>query len=464
MMEVLAVDASDVGNRSYLVTDGHKAMAIDPPRPVDKIVEDLKRRGLELTLVVDTHLHNDHVSGGYELAQATGAEYAVGAAEGLPFARGLSDGEVVSVGELSVEVMATPGHTRNHVSYVVREGESSAVFSGGSLLVGTAGRTDLLGAEFAAELAVEQWSSLRKLMAALPEDAVVHPTHGFGSFCAASPAGSATETTIAIERQVNPAALLERDDFVRTMLEGLGEYPTYYAYMADINRAGPTTPYLGHLPPAQRSQDLWIIDVRPRTEFGPCHVPGTINMGIDGQLATYLGWTMPWGTRFGLVGADEEQLDRARRTLAQIGLEPEGVEVFSVPSRPGWMTLATFVDLAGAWSEDIAVVDVRRRDEWDAGHLDGAIHVALHDLPGAIDDLPGDRELWVHCAAGYRAVAAASFLRRAGFEAVAIDDKWQKAGQAGLPVRPTRAARHRPARSQKPAHTRAGAAPLAPLT
>jgi hydroxyacylglutathione hydrolase len=437
-MEVLVIDASDLGNRSYVVTDGARAMAIDPPRPPSDVIDTLEARGLVLEVVVETHLHNDHVSGGPELAEATGAVYAVCLDEHVEGAQGIVDGECFSVGGMRVEVMATPGHTPHHQSFVVTEGDDCVVFTGGSLLIGTVGRTDLVGAERASDLAGEQWASVRRLLGDLPGPTAVHPTHGFGSFCSASPS-SGTETTIDAERGVNPAARLDREIFVKTLLAGFGEYPSYFAHIATLNRFGLRPPrYRDPVPTLTPSEiaaltpSAWVIDVRPRTAFAAAHVPGTINVGVDGPFATYVGWTMPWGTDFALVAADEGELARARRALAHIGLDvPVGTAVPDAEVQSGRLRRARFAELAAEWADDVAVIDVRRREEWDTGHLGGARHVPVHRLIET--DLPPG-QLWLYCAAGYRAVLGASLLQRNGRDVVAIDDSWRAATSAGLTI------------------------------
>jgi hydroxyacylglutathione hydrolase len=435
-MEVLVIDASDLGNRSYVVTDGARAMAIDPPRPPSGVLDTLEARGLVLEIVVETHLHNDHVSGGPELAEATGAVYAVCLDEHVEGAQGIVNGECFNVGALRVEVVATPGHTPHHQSFVVTEGDDCVVFTGGSLLIGTVGRTDLVGAQRAADLAGEQWTSVRRLLGDLPGPTAVHPTHGFGSFCSASPC-SGTETTIEAERRANPAARLDREVFVKTLLAGFGEYPGYFAHIAAINRSGfhprryqDPVPTLSPSDVAELTVRAWVIDVRARTAFAAAHVPGTVNVGVDGPFATFVGWTMPWGTDFALVGADEGELSRARRALAHIGLDvPVGTAVPTAEAQSGRLRRAKFAELAAEWTDDVAVIDVRRQEEWDAGHLRGACHIPVHRLMET--DLPPG-QLWLYCAAGYRAVLGASLLQRSGRNVVAIDDSWRAATSAGL--------------------------------
>jgi hydroxyacylglutathione hydrolase len=435
-MEVLVIDASDLGNRSYVVTDGTRAMAIDPPRPPSDVLDTIEARGLVLDIVVETHLHNDHVSGGPELAETTYAVYAVCLDEHVEGARGIVDGERFNVGAMRVDVVATPGHTPHHQSFVVTEGGDCVVFTGGSLLFGTVGRTDLLGAERASDLAREQWISVRRLLGDLPGPTPVHPTHGFGSFCSATPS-SGTHTTIEAERDTNPAARLDCEIFVKTLLAGFGEYPGYFAHIAPLNRSGFRPPRYRDPVPTLSASDVaeltaraWVIDVRPRTAFAAAHVPGTINVGVDGPFATYVGWTMPWGNDFALVAADDAELARARRALAHIGLDtPVGTAVPDPEARSGRMRRATFAELAAEWTDDVAVIDVRRQEEWHTGRLAGARHVPVQRLMET--ELPPG-QLWLYCAAGYRAVLGASLLARGGRDVVAIDDSWDSAESSGL--------------------------------
>jgi hydroxyacylglutathione hydrolase len=437
-MKVFPVDVSDLGNRSYVVTDGVAAMAIDPPRPPTGVLDIVEAHGLALEMVVETHLHNDHVSGGPELAVLTGATHAVSANENVRGTRGLVNGEQFQVGAMRVDVVGTPGHTRHHQAFAVTEGGRCAVFTGGSLLVGSVGRTDLFGADAAEALAGEQWSSVRGLLENLSRKAVVHPTHGFGSFCSSTPA-TTTESTIGTERRVNPAALIDRETFVKTLLEGFGEFPSYFAHMAELNRAGFVPPAYRDPAPslsdgevADLAAHMWVVDVRHRAGFAAGHIPGTVNIGLDGPFATYLGWTMPWRSEFVLVAGDEAELSRARLALAHIGLDtPVGTAIPDAIALTGRLRRASFDELAAEWTDEIAVIDVRREEEWNTGHLEGAHHLPLHRLPEST--LPSGR-LWLYCAAGYRAMLGASLLQRSGHDVVAIDGPWSDASEVGLAI------------------------------
>ena len=276
---------------------------------------------MRITHVFETHIHNDYVTGGYALAARTGAAYHVNADDPVSFERvPTRDGDVIAVGDsMRVRAVHTPGHTFTHLSFVL-EGDEPAVFSGGSLLFGSTGRPDLLGAEHAPALAHHQYASAHTL-AELPDETAVLPTHGFGSFCSATATTEgATGSTIGQERRVNPALTQDEEVFVETILAGLDDHPAYYVHMAPRNLAGPDEPDLSLPSQADKSElrrrleaGEWLVDLRTRTAFAAGHVPGTINVGLDGQFATYLGWIIPWGTPLTLLGATADEVAEAQR-------------------------------------------------------------------------------------------------------------------------------------------------------
>ena len=247
MAEVLPIETPTLGDRSYLVHDGEVAVVIDPQRDTDRITALAGQEGVRITHVAETHIHNDYVSGGLALARATGAAYLVNGADPVRFARlPVADGDVIQVGPaIRLRVVATPGHTLTHLSYVLESaGQVAGVFTGGSLLFGSTGRPDLLGPENTGRLARAQHASARRLARELPDSAQIFPTHGFGSFCAATQA-QATASTIGREKQVNPALTLGEQAYIETLLAGLDAYPAYYAHMGRRTwpaRAGRTCP------------------------------------------------------------------------------------------------------------------------------------------------------------------------------------------------------------------------------
>jgi glyoxylase-like metal-dependent hydrolase (beta-lactamase superfamily II)/rhodanese-related sulfurtransferase len=443
-LEVIQLATLSLGNRSYLITDGSAAVAVDPQRDLERITAVLDVRGLRLEAVVETHLHNDYVTGGLELARRFDAMYAVPAGPKLGFdAVRVRDGDQLAAGELRIQVISTPGHTDHHVAYAVTApgGASRLVCTGGSLLYGTTGRTDLMRADLAEPLARQQHRSVRHLAQVLPDDTVVLPTHGFGSFCAATTASAVERSTIGQQRAVNPVFSLTEDAFVAHTLASLEPYPAYYRRIAPINAAGPaplatlTEPHPAELAElAERIEaGQWVVDVRPRADFAHTHLSGTVNFDARGPLATYLGWLVPFDAAVTLLAADAEQLDAARHELLRIGFDQPAAVAVGSPLQwagPPWLASyprSDFATLAIArTARPVQVLDVRSGSEWRAGHLPGARHVPLPDLPGALPTLP-DAETWVHCRSGFRAAVAASLLAAAGRQVVLVDDTFEHA-------------------------------------
>ncbi|MBC6459132.1 MBL fold metallo-hydrolase [Actinomadura sp. HBU206391] len=452
------VETSSLGDRSYLAYDGQVAVVIDPQRDIDRILAMAGRLGVRITYVAETHLHNDYVSGGLALAKVTGAAYLVAAADEVAFERvPVSDGDAIAVSPaMRLAVVAAPGHTFHHLSYVLDGPDGPVgVFTGGSLLFGTTGRTDLLGTQHAHTLAHAQHASVRRLADLLPDGAQVWPTHGFGSFCSATQS-DAPASTIGREKSVNPALRLEADDFVTQTLAGLDAYPAYYAHMGARNTAGADLIDLTPARPADAAElrtrieaGEWVVDLRSRKAFAHRHLTGTLSFGLDGPMATWLGWMAPWGAPITLLGESAEQVAAAQRELARIGIERPAAMATGTPeswdngddTRLGELATATFVELAAARdgrtphglpAPDV-VLDVRMGNEWRAGHIDGAVHIPLPELPARLDEVPAGT-VWVHCGSGYRAAAATSLLARAGRRMVHIDDAYAEAADAGLPI------------------------------
>lgn len=452
-IDVEVVATSSLGDRSYLAHDGQVAVVVDPQRDIDRVVLLAGRLGVRITHVVETHLHNDYVSGGLALARLTGAVYLVAAAEKVGFDRvPVSDGDEIAVSELMrLAVVATPGHTFHHVSYVLH-GQHGAedVFTGGSLLFGTTGRTDLLGQRHAHDLAHHQHTSARRLADLLPDGTRVWPTHGFGSFCSATQS-DAEASTIGREKAANPALRLEADDFVSQTLAGLDAYPAYYVHMGVRNAGGAE---LLDLTPARIADPgelrtrldagEWVVDLRSRKAFAYRHLAGTVSIGLDGAMSTWMGWLVPWGAPITLLGESPAQVAEAQRELARIGVDRPAGAATGQPEQwagdDGLLTelsTATFADLAGRPPGDLSgadvVLDVRLTGEWRQGHLDGAVHIPLPDLPDRIGELGGG-VVWVHCQSGYRATIATSLLARAGRRVVCVDDDFDTAAKVGLRI------------------------------
>jgi glyoxylase-like metal-dependent hydrolase (beta-lactamase superfamily II)/rhodanese-related sulfurtransferase len=439
-----------LGDASYLLAADGEALVVDPQRDVDGVLATAADWGVRIGTVVETHVHNDYLSGALELRSAAGAEIAAPAAGGYAFPhRGLGDGDDIRVGSLLVRALATPGHTPEHLSYLVfGEGSDTpvAAFTGGSLIVGNAGRTDLLGIDLAQDLVRDQYRSLRRL-AALPPDVHVLPTHGSGSFCASGPASPDRTSTIGRELAGNPAlSAPDEATFAREQLDGLPDYPAYYRHMAPINRTGPAVIGRVAAPPALEPdafaalpEGVWVVDGRAREEFAAGHVPRSINVELDENFASYVGWVVPFDAPVALV-VPEPESERAREAavaLARIGFEhvtgylAGGPAAWSAGGRPtdAYATgdVADLCEgLRGGEVPAGRVVDVRQMREWDAGHVPGSRHAFVGDL-GDLDrrvavaaELSGPdpksdgAPSWVICASGHRASVAASLLAREG--------------------------------------------------
>ncbi|SDP59969.1 Rhodanese-related sulfurtransferase [Pedococcus dokdonensis] len=453
---IVPIDTPTLGDRSYLAHDGSVAVVIDPQRDIDRVLAVADEHGVAITHVFETHIHNDYVTGGLALAAATGAAYHVNAADQVAYERTpVRDGEVVEVSDrMRVRAIATPGHTYTHLSYALEAAptagdsfEPVGVFTGGSLLFGATGRPDLLGHEHTHELVHHQFTSAHRLADELPEHTAVLPTHGFGSFCSAGSTGEATASTIGAELRQNPALTQRRERWVADTLAALDAYPAYYAHMGPANSAGPTEADLSAPQAADKAtlaariaEGEWVVDLRSRTAFATGHVTGTLNFGLDGQFATYLGWLIPWGTPLTLLGDSPGQVAEAQRELVRIGIDKlEG----AATGRPedwtdaglGSFERAVFADLSEVrHHRRVAVLDVRRASEYADGHIDGATNLPLHELLTRIAEVPSG-EVWVHCAGGYRASIAASVLAAHGLHVVAVDDSFaENAVAAGLPM------------------------------
>ena len=451
-LTILTLETPSLGDRSYVAHDGEVALVVDPQRDLDRVLDLLDEHGLRLTHVFETHIHNDYVTGGLALAERTGAAYLVNGADDVAFDRTpVVDGQEIAVGErMVVTAVATPGHTHTHLSYALRDAATDdqvAVFTGGSLLFGATGRPDLLGPDHTDALVRAQHDSAHKLATLLPDTTEVMPTHGFGSFCSATQT-EATASTIGEEKAGNPVLLQDRETWVRELLDGLAEYPAYYAHMQPRNVAGPGEPDLTTPDVADAARiraaldsDEWVVDLRTRSVFAAGHVAGSFNFGLDGAFSTYLGWLVEWGTPLVLLGETAEDVAEAQRELVRIGIERPAAATTGSPE--DWVDgtaglasypTATFADLAQVrHHRTVTVLDVRRADEYAAGHIEGAVNIAIHEIPHRVAEVPSG-EVWVHCASGYRASVAASFVAAAGHDVVAIDDDFEQVAEVGLPL------------------------------
>ena len=448
MPEVVTIQTPALGDRSYLIHDEAIAVVVDPQRDIDRVLAAAESRGVQITHVMETHIHNDYVTGGLVLAGRTGAAYMVAASEEVGFERlAVRDNDQITAGSLVVTAMHTPGHTPGHFSYLVSaaDGTAASVFTGGSMLYAAVGRTDLISPEQTEQLTRAQYRSVRRL-AKLPDDVAVYPTHGFGSFCSATPT-SGTSSTIGHERQVNVALRSEESDFVEELIAGLNAYPRYYAHMGPLNRRGPRAPGPARPAPADAAElrrridaGEWIVDLRERRAFACAHIVGTVSIELGDPFSTYLGWTIPWGAPLTVIGDDPDQVAEAQLQLTRIGIDQLAAaatgptRALAADGKISSYRVTDFGGLAGEWNRPgMVILDVRRPDEWQRGHLDGAVHIPFWELEQRSAEVPAG-QVWVHCASGFRASIGASILDRAGREVVYVDDDWERAAQLGLPL------------------------------
>ena len=451
--EIATIETPELGDRSYVIFAGADAVVVDPQRDIDRVLTLLSAHGSRLSHVVETHIHNDYVSGGPELCRVTGATLVIPAGESVGYARqAIADGERIPLGDLTLIARHTPGHTATHMTYLLEEGgRRMAAFTGGSMLLGSVGRTDLIGPWMTDRLSHLQHRSARRLSDELPDDAAILPTHGFGSLCSAGfPVGAADTADTRHQRAENPALLMDENAFVARLVAGMDAFPRYYGYIAPRNRAGAGAADL-ELPPLSDARELaerarageWGVDLREGRAFAVRHLVGTLAFELSDPLTTYLGWLLPWGSPLSLIGPSLDDLAAARRALARIGIETIAACGLSDGENGDdpWAGLATgsypvvgFADLkafVGAPGE--VVLDVRLGREWREGHLATAMHIPLHELPDRIDEVPAGR-VWAHCAAGYRAAVAGSLLARSRRDVMVVSDQFSNAANAGLDI------------------------------
>ncbi|GID49443.1 MBL fold metallo-hydrolase [Actinoplanes capillaceus] len=427
-----------LGNSAYLLDTGDgRALAVDAPRDLRALRAAAARRGLTVAWAADTHLHADFLSGAVQLATSDGAQILASAAGIRAFDhRGLADGDEVDLGGLALRALATPGHTDEHVSFLLLDGPAPVgVFTGGSLIVGSAARTDLLGDDRTAELARAQYASVHRL-AALPDATHVWPTHGAGSFCSAPP-GAARTSTIGAEKTGNPLlAAADADAFVAQLVGSLGSYPAYFRWLGELNRRGPavidTTPALPQLSAGEVRRLLAdgavIVDVRPVADVAAGHIPSAIAIPLRAQFATWLGWLVRPELSVVIVrNADQDPADILWPAL-NVGFDRLAGELAG--GMHAWTGEVTTTRLVRPDQVDAPVLDIRQAAEYGGGHLPGAVHLELGDLPAAGDAVPAGPAV-VMCGHGERAMTAATLLERAGRRDLAVlaggPDDWAAA-------------------------------------
>lgn len=448
----------DLGNSSYLIGSTGTGMAavIDPQRDVDRYLQVAEGLGLRLVYAFDTHLHADFVSGSRELAARVTGPFRIGASaksaqdfDHLP----LNEGDTLSLGDISIGVLATPGHTPEHISFTVTPAGSAAphsIFTGGALIVGGAARTDLLGHESSEPLARQLYHTLHDKLLRFHDEVLVYPTHGGGSFCAA-PTSNERTTTIGRERQGNRLTrVFTEDEFVRLSLGDLPSYPTYYRYLRAVNQKGPRVlggvPVLEPLPPRAVKKALAngvaVIDIRPPCEFAGGHIPDSYGIPLVSPLITWGGWVVPFGSPMILVADHPVGREEATRQLIRIGYDDlrgyldGGIAAWQAAGFSTASARLIDVNELHAWMQrDDAplVVDVRSDAEWRNGHMPGAMHIEAGRITeSAATHVPRDRPVVLHCSAANRATVGLSLLERLGYRDLMVLDtgfgKWREAG------------------------------------
>lgn len=427
---IVPVVDEGLGNSSYVVDLGDgRALVVDPERDPAPYLRAAASRRLRVAFSAETHLHADFVSGSRELA-AQGAQVLAAAAGHSAFPhRGLADGEEVDLGGLTLRALATPGHTPEHLSYLLLDGATPiTLFSGGSLLVGSVARTDLIDAEQTEYLARELWRSLHERILTLPDDLPVYPTHGAGSFCSA-PAGGERTTTVGAEKAANALlAAPDEDAFVKLLLQGLGTYPPYFTRLREVNRRGPAV--FGPEPPTLARLDVEsfrrrvdegavVVDARPIAAFAAGHIPGALSIELRDQFATWLGWLVDAGRPIVFVldaGQDRAEVVRQAYKVGYERLEGELVGGTDAWRAAGFETRQ--IRLVAAADAGGTILDIRQSAEFVAGHIPGALHVELGSVGTA--ELSSRDPLTVMCGHGERAMSAASILEGTGHGDLAV--------------------------------------------
>jgi hydroxyacylglutathione hydrolase len=440
-----------LGHASYLVGDPDRGSAavIDPRRDVDAYLAMARDEGLRITDIFETHVHNDYVSGADELRRATGATVHVSGRAGLTRPhQPLADGDEVRVGSLRFRAVATPGHTPDHLSFLVadlsRTDEDWILLSGGALLVGTAARPDLLGGPDEARRAAGQlFATLRDRIAPLPDWIELYPTHGAGSLCGTG-IGGKRWSTIGFERRHNPAlGQPDADAFTRFILEDQPSVPAHWRHMRPINQAGATPladlatprPMTGDEVAHAAGHGATILDVRDPDLFAAGHVAGALSVGLGDTFGTWAGAVAPIDRELVLVVDDPDHLDRAIAQLRRSGFDrivgwlQGGMEAWT-----GETATLRRVQPRDLSAERATVLDVREANEWREGHVPDAVHIPGAQLPNRVDEVP-DGPVLVICGSGYRSAIAASLLARAGRDDIAhVVGGMDAYRSAGFPV------------------------------
>jgi hydroxyacylglutathione hydrolase len=450
-----------LAHASYLLASEGEAVVVDPQRDVELYLAAAAQQGVAIRHIVETHLHADFVSGHKELAARTGAKIYIGAEAGAMFSHvPVGDGYELRFGKASIRVLETPGHTPESVCLVVTDEEKSpapwAVLTGDTLFIGDVGRPDLSPRHTPAQLAGLLYDSLHQKLLALADDVLVYPAHGAGSLCGKNMRAERS-STIGTERLTNYALQIKsREEFITQLTRNLPARPEYFVMDAEINRAGAGA--LSDLPPlrpvtpaelnAMLSGGEIALDVRPGDEFAAGHVPGSVNIALSGQFASWAGTVLGLSAHPVLIGDSDSQLEQARLRLARVGIEVlDGYLDGGIPAwKKSGFALATISQLTAGEIDarlklnDVQVLDVRREPEWDAAHIENATWWPLDNFRVSPPELDHNAPIAVHCKGGYRSMIASSLLQRAGFKqiinVIGGFDAWQEAKLATVSSKP----------------------------
>ena len=427
MFTVEVFPALELGNASFLVADADKGVGfvVDPLRDIDPYLKRATALNVKLTHAVDTHLHNDFVSGRRELAAEAGTDIAE-----------LEPGGELNIKDATITALHTPGHTPDHKSYLLSQGgRSRALFSGGAVMLGAIARTDLFGPHLAVHLALEALRTLQVRLRGLPDHLAVFPTHGSGSFCGTG-GHSGHETTLGHERATND--FFQIKEVMPFLARALNQqrYPDYYRDMAAINREG--APLLGRTLPAlakltaddvQRlmREGAAVVDVRAGRDYDKAHIPGSYSVGLDGPVSAWVGWLISRDRPIVFAGGSDVQHREAQRQLLRIGFDQivgvldGGMDAWRSSGRDASSFETVDVEDMAEWilsAEPMTVIDARDEHEWATGHVPGAVHMYVPDVPHRAHEIPAAAPVAVHCASGYRAGIAASLLEQAGLKRI----------------------------------------------
>lgn len=436
-LHLIPIIDEGLGNSTYLLDLGAGlALVVDPERDVRQVRAEAGRLGLTIAFAIETHLHADFISGVRELAETEGATVLAPEVGPRGFAHtALNNGDKVSVGAFTLEALATPGHSPEHLSYLLHDGDGLAgVFTGGSLMVGTAGRTDLVSPEMTVPLARDQYHSLQRLME-LPDETPVWPTHGAGSFCSAGGGGERT-TTIGRERATNPLLQVDGEDaFVDALLGSLGTFPGYFLRLGEVNLRGPVvlaaTPALAALSLDQvmalQDQGAQIVDARQSADFAAGHIPGSLSIALRPVFATWLGWLVDPQRPVVIVRSPDQDPEDIIWAAANVGLDAlagelaGGLHSWNQTARATTLPFIKAERLVTGAEASASVIDIRQAPEFSAGHVASAQNIELGGLAEHLSELPTGPVV-VMCGHGERAMTAASILERAGRTDVAVLD------------------------------------------